>query len=131
MSTITTFGTYGAARYPDVFTIATNMTGNTDSNTLDRAGVIDMPAMLSITTTVGGTPTTKVDIKGSADGTNWYNVPYALVATPETWVNAQITITSATTNFYIVKANCPWRYLKITTSVNTNVTITDAKVTVF
>jgi hypothetical protein len=65
-----------------------------------------------------------VDIQGSMDGTIFFNIPYSLIATPETWVVSQITITSATTNNYILKGAVPWKYLKLVYSLNTNVTLT-------
>lgn len=106
------------------YTLGTAQTGNVDStNTIDRGGNRG-PAALAVTTTVGGTPTVKVDIQGSADGTNFFNVPYALVATPSTFVVAQITITSATTTTYLLQTAQPWRFLKLVYSSNTNVTLT-------
>lgn len=105
-------------------TTQTSAAGAVDStNTLDR-GPLAGPALLRVVTTVGAGPTVKVDIQGSMDGTNFFNVPYALIATPETWVVAQITIVAALTNHYVIKALVPWRYLKLVYSLNTNVTLT-------
>lgn len=99
-------------------------TGNGDStNVLDRGGRTG-PALLKVTTTVGATPTVTVDIQGSTDGTNWFNVAYALSGTPETATVAAITITTAETNYYILRPDHPWRYLKLVYSANTNVTLT-------
>ena len=99
-------------------------TGNVDStNTLDR-GSLTGPGAVVVTTTVGATPTVAVNIQGSADGTNFYNIPYALVATPATFVVSAITITTATTTTYLLQADQSWRYLKLVYSANTNVTLT-------
>lgn len=99
-------------------------TGNGQStNVLDR-GPDRGACLLQITTTVGATPSVTIAIEGSADGTSWWNVAYALPASPETVAVANITITTATTNRYILRPNHPWRYLRLTYSANTNVTIT-------
>jgi hypothetical protein len=105
--------------------LGTTQTGNVDStNTMDRGYTLVGPCLLRVVTTVGATPTVKVDIQGSMDGTNFYNVTYALPATPTTFTVAQITITSATTNHYILVPQAPWRYVKLVYSLNTNVTLT-------
>lgn len=75
-----------------------------------------------VTSAIGATPTVKLDIQGSADGVNWFNVAYALVATPTTPTVAQITITTAVTTTYLLLAG-PWRFLKAVLSSNTNVTV--------
>ena len=104
--------------------LGTAQTGNADStNTADR-GLLRGGAALVVTSAVGATPTVKLDIQGSVDGTNWFNVGYALVATPETVAVAQITITTAVTTTYLLRPNHPWRYLKTVYSANTNVTLT-------
>lgn len=99
-------------------------TGNADStNVLDRGGS-QRAAALVITTAVGGTPTVTVNIQGSVDGVVFYNVPYALVATPSTFVVTAIVITSATSTTYLLQSGQAWRILKIVLSLNTNVTVT-------
>jgi len=105
--------------------LSTAQTGNADStNTMDRGYTLGGPVMLRIISTIGATPTVTVNILGSADGTNFYNVPYALVATPETPVVSAITITTAVTTVYILRPAQPWRFLKLNYSANTNVTLT-------
>lgn len=101
-------------------------TGNADStNTVDRgADRIGKPGAIVITTTIGATPTVTVNIQGSADGSAFYNIPYALVATPSTFVVAALTITTAVTTTYLLQVDQAWRYLKLVYSANTNVTIT-------
>jgi len=104
--------------------LSTAQTGNGDStNTVDR-GALRGPGLLRVTSTIGATPTVTVNIQGSMDGTNFYNAPYALVATPETPVVTAITITTAVTTNYILRPNHAWRYLKLVYSANTNVTLT-------
>ena len=119
LDTVATGGT------PDTANLSSAQTGNGDStNTVDfgdRTG----PVLLKITSTVGATPTVTVNILGSADGTNFINIPYAAVATPTTVTVAQLAaITTATTSYYYLQPNYPWRYLKLAYTANTNVTLT-------
>src|SRR3972149_889680 len=105
--------------------LSTAQTGDADStNTMDRGYTLVGPCLLRVVTTVGATPTVTVNIQGSRDGSNFYNATYALPATPTTYTVAAITITSATTNHYILVPQAPWRYLKLVYSANTNVTLT-------
>lgn len=77
-----------------------------------------------ITSTVGATPTVTVNILGSVDGTNFFNLPYSLVATPKTFVVSAITITTAVTTTYLLQETIPFRFVKLNYSANTNVTLT-------
>ena len=122
--TVETWGRSPTAGRPSV-ALSTAQTGNGDStNTANRASGIGAPAAVVITSTVGATPTVTVNIQGSVDGTNFYNVPYALVATPETLTVAAITITTATTTTYLLRPDHAWSHLKLVYSANTNVTLT-------
>lgn len=106
-------------------TLGTAQTGNTDTtNTAYRAGDVGGPGAIVIASTVGATPTVTVNILGSVDGTNFYNIPYALVATPETLTVAAITITTAVTTTYLLRPNHAWAFVKLAYSANTNVTLT-------
>lgn len=119
-----TLAVKGGGPLPNTISLSAAQTGNGQStNTLDRGASVG-PALLKLTTTVGSTPTVTVAVEGSADGTNWFNVAYALAATPETAAVANVVITTATTGYYLLRANHPWRYLRLTYSANTNVTIT-------
>jgi hypothetical protein len=82
------------------------------------------PGAVVITSTIGATPTVTVNIQGSADGVAFFNIPYALVATPSTFVITAITITTAVTTTYLLQANQPWQFVRIVGSANTNVTLT-------
>ena len=109
---------------PNTANLSTAQTGNgVSTNVVDRGSSITA-ALLKLTTTIGATPTVTIAIEGSADGTNFFNVAYALPATPETPAVANVVITTAVTNLYILRANHPWRYLRLTYSANTNVTTT-------
>lgn len=104
--------------------LSTAQTGTGDStNTADRGG-LQRAAAVVITNTSGATPTVTVNIQGSVDGTNFFNIPYALVATPSTFVVTALTITSAVTTTYLLQGGQAWRFLKLALSSNTNVTLT-------
>lgn len=105
-------------------TLGTAQTGNTDTtNTLDR-GPQRRAALLQIVSTVGATPTVTVNILGSMDNVNFYNISYGAASAPETPTVAAITITTATTTYAHLRVDQPWRYLKLNYSANTNVTLT-------
>jgi hypothetical protein len=106
--------------------LSTAQTGNGDSTNIARitSARLVLPGAIVITSAIGATPTVTVNIQGSVDGTNFYNIPYALVATPETLTVAAITITTAVTTTYLLRPNHAWRYVKLVYSANTNVTLT-------
>jgi len=105
--------------------LSTTQTGNGNStNTMDRGYTLGGPVLLTIVSTVGATPTVTVDIQGSMDGSTFFNIPYSLPATPDTWAVAALTITTATTGHYFLRPEAPWRYLRLVYSSNTNVTLT-------
>lgn len=121
----------GGDRFPNSAQISNAQAGNgVSTHILDRGAATERPALLSITTTVGATPTCTYAIEGSADGTNWFAVSYADPATPDTGSVATFNITTATTTRKILRADQPWRFLRLTYSANTNVTNT-ADVTIF
>lgn len=118
-------------RFPNTARLSAAQTGNgASTNVADRGAATQRPALLTITTAVGATPTCTYAIEGSADGTNWFAVSYAEVATPDTGAVTTFAITAAGTAQKILRSNQPWRYLRLTYSDNTNVTNT-ADVTVF
>lgn len=104
--------------------LSTAQTGNGDSTNTIIRGQLGAPGAIVITSAIGATPTVTVNIQGSADGVAFFNIPYALVATPSTFVIAAITITTAVTTHYLLQANQPWRFVKLVYSANTNVTLT-------
>lgn len=105
--------------------LCTSLTGNVDTtNTADRGAGNVGTGLIKITSTVGSTPTVTLNLQGSMDGTTWFNCAYATTAAPETPTVAALTITTATTSYYIIRPNMPWRYFKGVMSANTNVTLT-------
>lgn len=82
-----------------------------------------------LTSVIGTAPvTTLVDIQGSYDGTNWYNLAYATVAVPQTALYAQLTITTATATTYKILG---WndvgfigqRFIRLRFTASTNIII--------
>jgi hypothetical protein len=114
--------------YPDgsggKLNLSTLQTGNGDSTNVALRGQWYDGGAIVVTSTIGATPTVTVNIQGAVDGTTWFNIPYALVATPRTFVLTAITITTAVTTTYLLQEGIPWRYVKLAYSANTNVTLT-------
>jgi hypothetical protein len=108
--------------------LQTAQTGNADStNVIQRSGgdANERPPVLRIVSTVGATPTVTVNIKGSGDGTTWWNIPYSpLASAPGDWVTSAIVITTATTGLYMLMPHRGWTFLKLVMTLNTNVTLT-------
>lgn len=104
--------------------LSSAQTGNGDSTNAADRGLSQRGGAVVIASTVGSTPTVTVNIQGSVDGVTWFNIPYALVATPRTFVLTALTITTAVTTTYLLQELVFWRYLKLALSANTNVTLT-------
>lgn len=121
MATISVAGTNAAS-----VQLSIAQTGNADStNIADRgAARLGKTGAIVINSTAGGTPTVTVNILGSADGVNFWNIPYALVATPATFVIAALTITTTVITTYLLQVDQPWQFVKLNYSANTNLTIT-------
>src|SRR5690242_1892720 len=120
MATVSTIGVQANGSVA----LSTGQTGNgVSSNIADRAGTVG-PALIVIVSTIGATPTVTVALEVSNDLADWWTPAYATAAAPETPIVTVplATITTATTNRFILRANHPWRYLRLNYSSNTNVT---------
>jgi hypothetical protein len=109
-------------------TLCTAQTGNFTSaaaaGTSGLSGASSVGAIV-ITSTIGATPTVTVNIQGSVDGVNFFNIPYAVQGTfTGTYVVTAITITTATTVAYMLQPGWPIEAVQIVASANTNVTLT-------
>jgi hypothetical protein len=108
--------------------LQTAQTGNADStNVISRpGGEVNLRQMvLRIVSTIGATPTVTVNIKGSVDGSQWFNVPYSpMGAVAGDYTTAALVITTATTALYALMEGQPWIFLKLVMTLNTNVTLT-------
>ncbi|WP_406420900.1 hypothetical protein [Streptomyces sp. NBC_00842] len=121
----------GGDRFPNSARISAAQSGNgASTHVVDRGAATERPALLTITTTVGATPTCTYLIEGSADGQVWWPAPYADPATPETPAVAPFTVSTAGTTHRLLRPGHPWRFLRLTYSANTAVTNT-ADVTIF
>jgi hypothetical protein len=119
-----TIATSSGNSFPNSASLSSAQTGNGQStNIVDRGGSTN-PALVTIVTTIGATPTCTYLLEVSADGVDWFPGLYADAATPGTTAVTAFTVTTATTNRKIMAAGQPWRYLRITYSANTNVTST-------
>ncbi len=95
--------------------------GNVNTDVLDR-GSANRPALLQIDATAGATPTVTVNVQGSLDGVNWFNIPYATIAAPTTVVVAALTlIATAVTQYHLPAFG--WQFLRLALSANTNMTL--------
>lgn len=106
--------------------LQTAQTGNADStNTVQRPYEAMRQMVLRIVSTVGATPTVTVNIKGSVDGTTFYNIPYINMATAgDGYTTAALTITTAVTSHYLLMKGQSWNFIKLVMTANTNVTLT-------
>jgi hypothetical protein len=93
------------------------------TNVVDRGGEADC-ALVKIDAAVGATPTVTVDVQGSADGSDWWNVPYEVAGSPGVRSAAAIVITAAGSTRLWLPEGYPWRFLRCAYSANTNVTLT-------
>jgi hypothetical protein len=95
------------------------------SDVLDRGAACSGGALV-IQSVIGTAPVTVTcNIEGSVDGTAWFNIPYALVATPRTFVvTALSAITTAVTTTYLLQELVFWRYLRLKQASSTNVILT-------
>jgi hypothetical protein len=117
--------TVNVETWDDTAALSTAQTGTGDSTNVAKRNTIPYtPGALVITSTVGATPTVTVNIMGSVDGTNYFNIPYSLAASARTFVTTAITITTAVTSTYFLQELVPWNYVKLVYSANTNVTLT-------
>ena len=106
--------------------LQTAQTGNADStNVIQRNEETERQMVLRIVSTVGATPTVTVNLLGSIDGSQWFNVPYvSLAAAGGAYTRAALTITTAATQLFALMMGQSWKFLKLNMSANTNVTLT-------
>lgn len=115
----------GGGGLPDSAPLSVAQTGTGPStNVVDRMPGGLEPCLVEVVTTVGATPTVTVDIQGSADGTNWYNIAYAPNSPVAALSIASLVIVTATTNRCFLPVDQAWRFLRCSYSANTNVTMT-------
>lgn len=99
--------------------------GSTGNNTHDAAhvGGYETVALTLEIEAVGATPTVTFKFQGSHDSTNWYDLAYVTDAS-DTLATAALTKTS-TGEYTVFPSNTVarrYRYFRVVTSLNTNVT---------
>ena len=98
------------------------------SDVFDR-GARSGDAGIVLTSVIGTAPvTTAVDMQGSIDGINWYDIGYSTMAAPATALYAQLTITTAVATVYrllgaAITGSNPWRYFRLKFSASTNIIV--------
>lgn len=100
--------------------VATQSGASFNTNVADRGG-LSGPAALLIDSTAGTTIT--ANIQGSLDNVNFFNIAYALVATPTSQVVAAVTITTTTKVTYLLAGGYGYRYIFVAFTANTGMTI--------
>jgi hypothetical protein len=91
------------------------------TDVIDRGAATSGGAVVITSVISTATNSVLVDIQGSVDGTNWFNIPYSLVATPRTFVLTQLTITTSTAVTYLLQELVFWRYLRLKHSTSSNI----------
>jgi len=89
-----------------------------DCGPLPAGGAIKIESTIT-----GGAPSATANIQGSVDGLNWFNVPYALVASLTTFVVTALTITTAVSTLYLLQGGVFYRYLRVAASSVTDITL--------
>lgn len=115
--------------FPTGTVLAASATGNGTSTVLNSVGrVFTNDILLRFTTVAGATPTVTFNIKTSPDGVTFTNINYALIATPNTFVNTAVTTaaTGTVSRIYRIPASAllaaQARQLQVVVSANTNMT---------
>jgi hypothetical protein len=111
--------------FPTAFVLGTGQATNADTTNTYDAGNTDVrstPLLVRIVTTIGATPTCTYTINGSVDNSSFSPLSYADINTLGTVTAAAFIITTATTTVKVIPPGQRFRYLKVTYSLNTNVT---------
>lgn len=100
------------------------MAGNSVTTNIIERGTSHKGGCVRVTNAAGATPTCTYLIEVSADGTTWANATYADISTPTVDVTTTFVLTTSTVATKLVKQPTLWRFLRVTTSANTNITNT-------
>ena len=101
--------------------VGATVAGN--SPVLDR-GTYRGPAALVIANVGTGSPAVTINLMGSVDNVNFFNLAYGLVATPNTVAVAALAITATATTTYLLVTDQAWRYLRVDATAVTTETWT-------
>src|ERR1043166_6689977 len=87
--------------------LSSAQTGNGDSTNTAFLGDASeaawtRPGAIVLANTGGATPTVTINVLGSVDGTNFYNIPFSRQATPVTETHASFAVTTTATETLIL-----------------------------
>lgn len=111
--------------FPTGFVLGTGQATNADTTNTYDSGVAEVkgtPTLVRVVTTIGATPTCTYTINGSNDNSSFTPLSYADIGSLGTVTAAAFVVTTATTVVKVIPVGQKWRYLKVTYSLNTNVT---------
>ena len=97
------------------------------TDVMDRGAACGGGALVITSTISTATNTVTANIQGSVGGPGdpstwvWFNIPYALTATPRTFVITALTITTTTAVTYLLQELVFWRYMRVAHSASTNI----------
>ena len=100
-----------------------------NSDVLDCGGAMMGGAVVITSVISTATNSVKANIQGSVGGPGdpstwvWFNIPYALVATPRTFVLTELTITTSTAVTYLLQELIFWRFLRVACNTSTNISL--------
>lgn len=100
-------------------------TGNNTHSSVFVNGTYEAVAFQFRVTAVGATPTVTWKVQGSADGTNWYDVAYVTDASDTAATTGRtMTAVGAQIEWLSNPVARRYKYFRLVTSANTNVTYT-------
>jgi hypothetical protein len=111
--------------FPTAFVLGTGQATNADTTNTWDSGLAEpktTPVLVRVVTTIGATPTCTYTINGSNDNSSFAPLNYADIGSLGTVTAAPFVITTATTAVKMIPVGQRYRYIKVTYSLNTNVT---------
>lgn len=111
--------------FPTAFVLGTGQATNADTTNTWDSGLAEQkttPVLVRVVTTIGATPTCTYTINGSMDNASFSPLNYADIGSLGTVTAAPFVITTVTTAVKVVPVGQKYRYIKVTYSLNTNVT---------
>jgi hypothetical protein len=106
-----------------IIAAAAGSTGNNTHSAVKVDSDYNTVAFLFYVTAIGASPTVTWKFQGSIDGTNWHDVAYVTDASDTLSVATEVdTTVSLSTHFLANPVARKYRYFRLVTSSNTNVT---------
>ena len=106
-----------------ILAAAIGSTGNNTHNSVHIGADYATVALQFVVEAVGGTPTVTYKWQGSPDNSNWYDIAYITDASDTLAVSTSVrTTTGADLKFISNPGARRYKYIRLVTSANTNVT---------